>query len=727
MASKSFSSQDAKQIIEKFRLMTEKLAEASKLEGEYKKSVRKSVDKLTSAEAQEILKGIPVEELNREKKGIKTKLLRDNGFSTVWDVNAASAYRLASIKGISEESAANIKRTASDFIKRTSKTVKIRLSADDRNAAATELVSALSVYRKSYGVIDRCKELLFEDQKRTETAMAELKPATGFFRWLFASKAQKERACAAYEYLRSEEANAFYSNAKATVSELDAIRRSATYGAWADFSGNTAEFFSILEKIAPGALGNDDTVYGLPEDLAREIAKQPLHLDGLKCSLRRYQEWGVKYIIHQKKALLGDEMGLGKTIQAIAAMTSLSNEGATHFAVVCPAGVLANWCREIEKHSALRAIKIHGAGRNSAFRSWIAKGGVAVTTYETTAFLQLDEKFKYTMLTVDEAHYIKNPEARRTVNTVRLAGYAERLLFMTGTALENKVDEMIELVNILSPNVANKVKNIAFMSSAPQFREKIAPVYYRRKREDVLTELPELIESKEWCPMLPEEKKVYETAVLEGRYADARRVSWNVDELKNSSKARRLAEIVEEAEAEGRKVIVFSFFLDTVAKVRQLLGDRCMPHINGSVSPLRRQEIIDEFDKAPAGAVLPAQIQSGGTGLNIQSASVVIICEPQFKPSIEKQAISRAYRMGQARNVLVYRLLCEDTLDERITDMLENKQRIFDAFADSSAVADESMELDEKAFGSIMEEEAKRINQKNNASGKKQSSEQEER
>ena len=119
--------------------------------------------------------------------------------------------------------------------------------------------------------------------------------------------------------------------------------------------------------------------------------------------------------------------------------------------------------------------------------------------------------------------------------------------------------------------------------------------------------------------------------------------------------------------------------------------------------------MIDAFEQAPAGAVLTAQIQSGGTGLNIQCASVVILCEPQFKPSIENQAISRAYRMGQSRNVLVYRLLCENTVDEKIMDMLKEKQAVFDAFADKSTIAEETMELDEKTFGEIMREEAERI------------------
>jgi SNF2 family DNA or RNA helicase len=175
-----------------------------------------------------------------------------------------------------------------------------------------------------------------------------------------------------------------------------------------------------------------------------------------------------------------------------------------------------------------------------------------------------------------------------------------------------------------------------------------------------------------------------------------------------------LLEIIEEAKAEDRKVLVFSFFLDTIRTIGGLLGARCYGPINGSVPPPRRQEIIDAFDKAPAGSVLLAQIQSGGTGLNIQSASVVVICEPQFKPSIESQAISRAYRMGQARNVLVYRLLCANTIDERITELLEYKQEIFDAFADKSVAAEKSeshnIEVDEKKFGQLIQEEIDRIN-----------------
>lgn len=206
------------------------------------------------------------------------------------------------------------------------------------------------------------------------------------------------------------------SQAEALFAELDAIERSRGSDAWQAFSENPIRFTNDLEDIAPSVLGNDDSVYGLPEELAREIQEECFFPEGLLCDLRKYQMWGVKYALHQERILLGDEMGLGKTVQAIATMVSLRNTGGTHFMVVCPASVLANWCREIRKMSLLSVTKIHGAGRRSAFEAWLKTGGVAVTTYETTAYLGLPFDFKFKMLVVDEAHYIKNPEARRSEN-----------------------------------------------------------------------------------------------------------------------------------------------------------------------------------------------------------------------------------------------------------------------------------------------------------------------
>ena len=710
---RAFSSADAKELLTWHHQTIDKLNRAEASREEYKEKVKNASDALVAQAVLKVLQDIPIEEINRDKKGFRVKALREYGYETIADIAPISVYTIASVRGISEDAAYSIKKIVNDIVSKARQGIKIRLSTDNQSEEATELVLALLQYHCSLAVSDDCSKLLSSSLQQITCAEEDLKVGLNGIRWFFSSKAKKEKAIEAFNLLTSLKDNEYGRNVGTQLDVADKIERTQGSDAWQDFSNNSIRYFNDLEDINPGVLGNDDSVYGLPEDLAREIQEECFFPDGLLCELRRYQEWGVKYILHQERVLLGDEMGLGKTVQAIATMVSLRNTGGTHFIVVCPASVITNWCREIRKMSLLSVTKVHGAGRKAALESWIKTGGVAVTTYETVAYCKLPDDFKFKLLVVDEAHYIKNPGARRSINVKNLSVYAERLLFMTGTALENKVDEMIALIRILQPEIASKVQEMVFMASAPQFREAVSPVYYRRKREDVLTELPELIESREWCTLTRNEETFYEQAVLSKNYAEARRVSWNVDDLKDSSKAARLLELIDEAKSDGRKVIVFSFFRDTLRKVSMLLGNLCMNPINGSVTPQRRQEIIDEFDKAPAGTVLVAQIQAGGTGLNIQSASVVILCEPQFKPSIENQAISRAYRMGQTRNVLVYRLLCEDTVDEKIMSTLESKQAIFDAFADKSMAAMASCDLDERTFGNIIEEEIDRINAKN--------------
>ena len=230
-----------------------------------------------------------------------------------------------------------------------------------------------------------------------------------------------------------------------------------------------------------------------------------------------------------------------------------------------------------------------------------------------------------------------------------------------------------------------------------------------------MDELPELTEIEEWCEMTPEDERKYENIILSPKssFMTARRVSWcNDDYMETSSKVTRLRQIADAAHEDGRKMLVFSFFLDTLNKVERIFGPLCVGQLNGSVTPTRRQEIIDRFNSAPPGSVLAAQIQSGGTGLNIQAASVVVICEPQYKPSTENQAIARAHRMGQKRNVFVHRLLCVDSIDERIMEILREKQFEFDTFADGSVSAEAEEGFDPKIIERIMKEELRRIKEK---------------
>lgn len=708
---RNIDSASAKQIIRTFKAFLKDIGDVCKYADTCEDEISALSEELVRYDALKALENVPVEELNRDKSGFRIKTLKDNGYLNIADIEKVSASDLSNISGISPEAASMIKKAAKKISDVSAQSVHLKLNTDNKTPAATNLVRALSK-RISLGSVIESAAQFSDIRSDIAAAVKACSPLTSGIKWFFSSAKKKEQAEKSYAYLYDISQTDFLQKASECASQFRSYKIQSDSNSWSHFSSDPVPFFNLLEEITPELLQTDTTVFGLPEELARAIQDVPIHTEGLKCTLRRYQEWGVKYALHQKRILLGDEMGLGKTVQAIAVMVSQRNTGAHHFVVVCPASVLTNWCREIEKMSDLPVTRVHGPSRDQALQHWKENGGVAVTTYETTEYFILNEKYKFSTLVVDEAHYIKNNDAQRTKNVKKLCGHAENIMFMTGTALENKVSEMVSLMEVLSPLVARSVRGMEFLSSAPEFREKVAPVYYRRRREDVLKELPELIENTDWCTMGNVEETEYNKAVMSGNFANARRVSWNVADLKHSSKASRLLEIVEEAQEDGRKIIVFSFFLDTIQKVTELLGTRCTEPINGSVAPQRRQEIVDEFNKAPAGTVLVAQIQSGGTGLNIQSASVVVLCEPQFKPSIENQAISRAYRMGQTRNVLVHRLLCDETVDERITELLKNKQEIFDAFADESSVGSESLEIDEKTFGSIMEEEKKRITEK---------------
>ena len=634
---KTFSFSDAKKIVFQHREIKNRILELQEAEEKYNYEIKKATEHYSASEVLKILKEIPIEEVNRDRKGIRVKALRENGFTNYADVFTASMYQISAIRGISEDGAYRIKYIVSDVADTAAKTTKLKLSADNRTPYTTKLVMAVSKYQRAKQISSESAKLYDQNKEEIEMELENIQVATSFFRWIFASSEKKQLAIESYEQLQKKINNKYGEKIYSLENENRNLDRISDEEAWDEFQKQPIRFTNILENTVPGMLGNQDSVYGLPEQLAREVQDECFFPDGLLCELRRYQEWGVKYILHQGKVLLGDEMGLGKTIQAIATMVSLKNTGATHFVVLCPASVIINWCREVQKFSKLRAIKVHGSGRNAALQEWIKTGGVAVTTYETTSYFELPDKFRYSLLVVDEAHYIKNPDARRSINTKRLSSYADRLLFMTGTALENKVEEMTNLIEILQPEIAKEVQGMKMLSSAPQFREKVAPVYYRRKREDVLTELPELLENEEWCQLGLEEELEYENTILSSgnNFNAVRRVSWNVSDLRKSSKATRMLEIIEQAKEEGRKVIVFSFYLDVIEKISSLLGNQCTEPINGSVTPVRRQEIIDEFDNAPAGKVLVSQIIAGGTGLNIQSASVVIFCEPQLKPSIE--------------------------------------------------------------------------------------------
>ena len=686
----------------------EALAEIASQPQSQQESAAGAIRRLSERELSTILRGMDVENINREKLGIRVASLRAAGIENMEQLCALTADQINAVKGIGDEAAMLIYTLAGRIRQETAAGLKVRVSLDDRNEDASLLLLAARASMQTSDAARKAQALWDEYHDAVQAAYLDAKPAASSLRWLVTPSEKKKRALDAALYLYGLLEGEYGDGVRAAMDAYDARELLDADTVWEDFQKHSAAYYAEFDRLdrVEGTLV-DNSYSGLPEELVLQVEMQPIYTDGLHASLRAYQEFGVRYILRQGNVLLGDEMGLGKTVQAIAAMVSLKALGATHFMVVCPASVLVNWCREIKQFSDLSVTPIRG-GDQMAARRWREQGGVAVTTYESVSRFALPESFSFSMLIADEAHYVKNPAAKRTQALMLLRRKAERVLFMTGTPLENRVDEMCFLVSCLRSNIAGELKEMKYISSAPQFREKLAPVYLRRTREDVLSELPELIEKEEWCEMGPAEWKAYTLSVAAENFMAMRQVSWDVD-LKHSSKAKRLLELCDEAKEDGRKIIVFSYFRETIRAVQKLLGERALEPITGSVSSAGRQAIVDDFTRAGDGTVLICQVQAGGTGLNIQAASVIIFCEPQIKPSIENQAISRAYRMGQLRSVMVHRLLCDNTVDERILELLREKQDIFDSFAEESTVGSEYLRAEKSISAAIIQMEKERL------------------
>jgi SNF2 family DNA or RNA helicase len=449
---------------------------------------------------------------------------------------------------------------------------------------------------------------------------------------------------------------------------------------WADYAKRAAQYNGLLIEVGQIASDLDAAQGFVPDEIADRVRAQDLDSSLLKVSLRGYQAFGAKFALTQRRAILGDEMGLGKTIEALAGMCHLQGQGERHFLVVCPASVLVNWAHEIDRHSKLRSYRVHGSDRERSLADWTGLGGVAITTYGSLPALAKPDDVRVSMLVVDEAHYVKNPAALRTKNLKRWIDGADRTLFLTGTPMENRVEEFRTLVGHLQPQLAARISVLDGLAGAAAFRKAVAPVYLRRNQSDVLEELPPCIETEEWVELAGDDLEAYRRAVLTGNFMAMRRAAYVPSTTEGSSKLARLVEIVEESLSNDRKVVVFSFFRSVLASVVSILGDRVVGSLTGDVAPARRQEMVDDFTSRGGPVVLISQIEAGGVGLNMQAASVVILAEPQWKPSIEEQAIARCHRMGQIRPVDVHRLLAEDSVDQRMLEILASKSLLFDQY-----------------------------------------------
>jgi SNF2 family DNA or RNA helicase len=662
-----------------------------------------ALDRLRDEAAAVQLVAMPVERLREvTDERLRIAPLRDAGYATVFDVLRASQAQLDAVPNVGEASAAQLQAAAEQIARAVRRSVVLRPDPDRPTDTATAALAEVDRY-------DRLRRATAAVRREAGTARTDLeplvraaRPARSRARLLFTFGAKKRDALDAVErlraYLDTPEAAAFagrLTEADAAVGESAHPRAAAEL--WRDYERNAAAFTAAVEQVGRGGAVDGapgpvvPSSYGfVPLEIVERIAAFDLDESYLRVTLRGYQEFGAKFALVQGRTILGDEMGLGKTIQAIAAMAHLQAQGHAHFLVVCPATVLVNWEHEVGRHSDLVACRIHGDARDDVLATWRRDGGVGVTTFETLRSLELPHDAPIALLVVDEAHYVKNAESRRSRAVQAVVARSERVLFMSGTPMENRVDEFRTLVSYLRPEVARTLHRAVGVAGADAFRRDVAPVYLRRNQDDVLSELPERIDTEDWVTFTADDLTAYRDAVATGNLMAMRRAAFASRDPERSAKLGRLADIVDDARENGHKVVVFSFFLDVLDAVRELVGAAAHGPLTGATSPIERQALVDRFSAVEGHAVLVSQIQAGGVGLNVQAASIVVLTEPQWKPSTEEQAIARCHRMGQTRVVQVHRLLAERSVDSLLLDVVRRKSALFDDYARESALKDAS-------------------------------------
>jgi superfamily II DNA or RNA helicase len=633
---------------------------------------------------------LPLDKIKEVTQGrLRLTAIERAGYRSVGAVLRAGPVLLQSVPGVGPQTAAQVIAAAGNFQATLERQTRVRFDPDARTPAQARLLARLYAYEQVKANIPPQAPDYAPLAADLDALAAGAKPTASRLRMFFTGSARKRDSLDAAGRLAALLESPAAQDAQRRLRVAAAADKAVTDWLWADYLERPVTYNGLLIEVADLAPAEESVQGFLPQEIVKRIREYPLDLSLVTTSLRGYQAFGAKFALVQERVIIGDEMGLGKTLQALAAMAHLAAGGATHFLVVCPASVVVNWAREVAKHTRLSAYRLHGAERDRNRRLWMERGGVAVTTYEALRNSMVTPTgVSVALLTVDEAHYAKNPEALRAKAVRAWARVTERVVFLTGTPMENRVGEFRNLVDHLRPEIARTLSVYDGVLGSDRFRRAVAPVYLRRNQNDVLNELPPRLETEEWVALTGKDRVAYRDAVYDGNFMAMRRAAFAPGNPDDSAKLRRLLDITEEATQDGRKVVVFSFFRDVLSTIAAALGETAIGPITGDVPPAKRQALVDEFTARQSGSVLVAQIQAGGVGLNIQAASVVIIAEPQWNPAIEEQAIARAHRMGQVRRVDVHRLLAEDSVDQRILEVLGVKRAEFDEYARRSDLKD---------------------------------------
>ncbi|MEU7633369.1 DEAD/DEAH box helicase [Nocardia sp. NPDC049220] len=516
-----------------------------------------------------------------------------------------------------------------------------------------------------------------------------------------------------------------------------------------EIAGGRVEQVPIAEVTASGWAADLLDHTREPEPVAPPI--------GLKADLRPYQARGLAWLATMSRmglgAILADDMGLGKTVQVLALLLherearsdsdgvvaaedatrggrcapgGAAGEQAGPTLLVCPMSVVGNWQREAERFAPdLRVWVHHGAGRRMgvALDETVAAADLVITTYALLA-RDVDEfgRQQWARIVLDEAQHIKNAGTRQA--RAARAVPARHRLALTGTPVENRLEELRSIMDFAMPKVLGSPQSFRARFAVPIERERdqnaisrlrwlTQPFVLRRVKTDpaVISDLPEKLEMTVRANLTVEQAALYQAVVddMLTKLRDAKGMARKgavlaaLTRLKQvcnhpahflgdgsgvlhrgahrSGKLALVEDVLDAVLADGEKALLFTQFREFGAFIAPYLAERFgteIPFLHGGVPKKKRDGMVTRFQQADGPPLMLLSLKAGGTGLNLTAANHVVHLDRWWNPAVENQATDRAYRIGQQRNVQVRKLVCVDTIEERIDEMITGKRQLAD-------------------------------------------------
>lgn len=474
-------------------------------------------------------------------------------------------------------------------------------------------------------------------------------------------------------------------------------------------------------------LFNDDE---LDESVKKEIALYESKLkqvdvfnevtisSALNASLREYQKQGLAWLNLLDEfnfgGCLADDMGLGKTLQVIAFILGQRKKVQQNTnLVVVPTSLIFNWQDEVKKFApSMKMLTLYGAGRSrdiTAFDNY----EIILTSYGTLlSDITFLTKYRFNYIFLDESQNIKNIDSQRYYAARQLQ--SRNKIAITGTPVENNTFDLYAQLSFACPGLLGNKQSFKDLFSVPidkfksskhakQLQQKVAPFILRRTKRDVARELPEKTEMVLYCPMEEAQRKVYDAYEKEFRdyiagitEEELPRNSIHVlrsltrlrqicdsplllaDEKLYGDSSAKIETLLEQIDnkAQNHKVLVFSQFVSMLELIKKELQDRAIgfEYLTGSTKD--REAVVNNFQNNASIRVFLISLKAGGTGLNLTEADYVYLVDPWWNPAVENQAIDRSYRIGQEKAVMAVRLICPDTVEEKIIKLQSTKRAL---------------------------------------------------